>query len=59
MYDYDSETQSYYLLLRYDGYEIDEACRIPVEGDPDKTRACIIGDLLYVFTTDGYAVSAL
>ena len=59
VYDYDSETQSYYLLLRYDGYEIDEACRIPVEGDPDKTRACIIGDLLYVFTTDGYAVSVL
>ena len=57
--DYASEMQSYYLLLRYDGYELNEVCKVPVTGNPDRTRACIVGETLYVFSDDGFAVAAL
>lgn len=57
--DYASEIQSYYLLLRYDGYELNEVCKVPVTGNPDRTRACIVGETLYVFSDDGFAVAAL
>ena len=57
--DYASEMQSYYLLLRYDGYELNEVCKVPVTGNPDRTRACIVGETLYVFSDAGFAVAAL
>ena len=57
--DYSAKSQSYYLLLRYDGYELNEVCKIDMTGAPERTRACIVEDTLYVFSDDSFAVAAL
>lgn len=49
---------SEYLLLLFDGYELTEIAKVPMEGYPDDMRAVFIDGWLYVFG-DSFAVTKI
>ena len=45
--------ENYYLLLRFDGYELVELAKVKLASDlPDLTRAAVVDGWLYIFTAD-------
>lgn len=45
--------ENYYLLLRFDGYELVELAKVKLASDlPDLTRATVADGWLYIFTAD-------
>lgn len=57
-YSGDSSSEMYYLLLHFDGYELNEVTRIPIDGQLDMTRGVYIDDWFYVLS-DSFAVEKI
>ena len=53
------EARCYYLLLRFDGYNLVPALELPLNGAHARARATVIDGYVYAFCDGDFAVSAL
>ena len=53
------EARCYYLLLRFDGYNLVPALELPLNGAHARARATVIDGYLYAFCDGDFAVGAL
>lgn len=53
------EARCYYLLLRFDGYNLVPALELPLSGAHARARATVIDGYLYAFCDGDFAVGAL
>ncbi len=58
-YDQKTEHQDQYVLLRFDGYVLNELIRLPAGDRLDKARAFLADGYLYLFHSDGFEVAAI
>ena len=57
IYDWD-DGEGQYILLHFDGYELNEILNVPISGDLEDVRAVLIDGWLYIFS-DEFAVEHL
>ena len=59
VYDRNSENPNRYIVLHYNGEEIEEIININMSGERSSMRAVWIGDFMYVFSSTSFQVVKL
>lgn len=59
VYEHASKDPSYYVLLRYDGYDLIEALKVPLYGNYDRMRAAYANGCIYLLSGEDFHAETL